>query len=167
MATIIFTKRVAVLASRKPFISSTLSSKVFFSTQGKKRKGSSSPHPPEAHGPLMAGYLEFLDEILAKTEKMTASMGALHKTYSEKKTLAATVKWMDPQDIEDLFDTAGRQKKEIEETLAELKVMMEAAKKNYAVDAPDGEPDGHLQEDIEQAELIIDQAAELKKKQQA
>jgi hypothetical protein len=154
MTVSLFTRRLNLVASR-----TSLGSTFFrgLSTQSSKNK--KPEHPEEPHGPLMAGYVEFLDEMIEKASRMEGSMSALRDTYAKKKVLSASVKWMDPVEIEALFDTAGRQKAEIEATLAELKIMMQAAKKSYGVDAPDGEPDGHIQEEMIEVEHIIEQEA--------
>jgi septation ring formation regulator EzrA len=105
---------------------------------------------------------EELDEvkyIIDHTRKIQETLGELKKTYTKKQEAilqTQTVKWMDPDEIEALFDIAGRQKKEMEEQLKALKKSIQAMKTNYAVDAPDGETDGHIEEELEEVKYIID-----------
>ena len=110
-------------------------------------------------GPMLGGYPEFLDDLKTKTDRMEASLGGLKDTYGKKQQAvlqSTTVKWMDPDEIEALFDLAGRQKREMEEQLEEMKKAIAAMKSNFAVDAPDGFSDGHIEEELEVVNDIID-----------
>ena len=112
------------------------------------------PHKPNPEGPVMAGYQEFLDDIKAKADRMEAHINDID--------YGSTVKWMDPKDIEDLMDLQATHKREMKEQLEELKNAVEAAKTNYAVDAPDGECDGDLEDEMEEVNHIIEEAAHKK-----
>lgn len=112
------------------------------------------PHKPNPEGPVFAGYQEFLDDIKAKADRMEAHINDVD--------YGSTVKWMDPKDIEDLMDLQATHKREMKEQLEELRRAVEAAKTNYAVDAPDGECDGHLEDEMEEVNHIIEEAAHKK-----
>lgn len=117
-------------------------------------------------GDMMEGYQEFLDDLKAQTDKMETSLGDLKTTYGKKQEAilrSSTIKWMDPEEIEGLFDIAGRQKKEMEEQLEAMKKSIEAMKTNFAVDGPDGESDGHMEEELEAVKHIIEDSAGSKK----
>jgi hypothetical protein len=59
--------------------------------------------------------------------------------------------------------TAEERKEELQERLDDLKVLMEKTQA-FAVDSPDGEVDGHIQEEMEEIKHIIDDAAVLEDK---
>ena len=88
----------------------------------------------------------------AKAEKMEAKL--------EK--YGSTVKWMDPADIDALMNLHKTHEKEMAEELKAMKMEIQAAKSNYAVDAPDGECDGHLEEEFEEVQHILEKRAEHK-----
>ena len=102
-------------------------------------------------GPMMGGYPEYLDDLQARTEKLAAHVHDLD--------YGSTVKWMDPKEIDALMDLAATHKRELQEQLQELQSAVQAAKTNYAVDAPDGECDGHLEDEMEEVNHIIDEEA--------
>ncbi|CAB9518433.1 expressed unknown protein [Seminavis robusta] len=107
-------------------------------------------------GPMLGGYEEFLDDLKTKTDKMEASLGNLKDTYGKKQEMMNTVKWTDPEEMEYLFDMSRRHKQEMEEQLVDIKKSIQAMKTNFAVDAPDGESDGHVEEELEAVKFIID-----------
>ena len=47
----------------------------------------------------------------------------------------------------------------LERDLASAKAMLRDAQRTFAIDAPDGESDGHIQEEMEEIKNIIDNAA--------
>jgi len=146
MSLAILARRAALVACRHSVAPTFI--RALATTTGKVDK----PNPEGMSG-------DVLDDMLEKTTKLESSMQELKETYAKKQQLSQTVKWMDPDEIEGLFDVAGRQKQEMEAQLAEMKSMVEAAKTNYAVDAPDGESDGHLEEELEQVNHIIEEAS--------
>jgi len=171
-------RRAALVASKKaPLVGS-----VFFkslSTQPTHNR--ENPHivqdgeevPVEAYdaeGHLLTGHLEYLERMLEKTTKMEESMDELKGTYNKKREVMAasphysSIKWMEFDEIENLFNTAGQQKEEISTSIAELKAMMTEAKKTYAVDAPDGETDWHMKEEMIEVDHIIADAANFKER---
>ncbi|CAB9507372.1 expressed unknown protein [Seminavis robusta] len=64
------------------------------------------------------------------------------------------------REIQVLLEEVAVSKEEIKERLAKLHVQMEEAQKIFAVDSPDGEVDGHIEEEMEEIKHIIDDAAE-------
>lgn len=62
-------------------------------------------------------------------------------------------------EIQAIFDDVAAHKEEINARLEKLQAAMADAEKTYAVDSPDGEVDGHLQEEMEEIEHIIKDAA--------
>jgi len=110
------------------------------------------PKKPNPEGPVLAGYPDYLDQMNAKAEKMEAKL--------EK--YGSTVKWMDPADIDALMNLHKTHEKEMAEELKAMKMEIQAAKSNYAVDAPDGECDGHLEEEFEEVQHILEKRAEHK-----
>jgi CHASE3 domain sensor protein len=103
------------------------------STQVKKAAPSvtKAEVPPQLH--LMAGYMEYLDTALAKTEKLDSSMKDLKKTYTKKRDLKQTIKWTDPSEMDKLFIQAEEQKEDIAREIAELRQLLQTAKKVFAV----------------------------------
>lgn len=107
---------------------------------------------------MPAGYGEFLDQMEEKTSKMEASVQALGETNAKREQLHAmsqSVKWMDPEEMEFLFHLAAKKKQELQEHLTDLQRSLAAAKSNFAVDAPDGESDGHIEEEIDTVKQIL------------
>ena len=114
------------------------------------------PTKPNPEGPVLGGYQEFLDDMITKTERMEAHMEELTARTS---TYGTTIKWMDPADIDALMDLAATHKREMQEQLQAMKENLEAAKTNFAVDGPDGECDGHLEEEFEEVKHIVEDEA--------
>lgn len=120
--------------------------------------------PVEAYdteGHLLTDHLEFLDRMLEKTTKMEESMDELKETHNKKKKALVNsphysiINMTEYIEIEDLFSTATQQKEEISKSMAELKEMMNEAKKTYAVDALDGESGRHMKEEMKEVDHII------------
>jgi hypothetical protein len=115
----------------------------------------------------MAGYMEYLDGMVDKTSELEASIVKLNATYGKAKAKMAEPgkhsadEWLDAQEIINLFEDAGKQKKDIAAQIVKLKLRMADAKKTFAVDAPDGETDGHMQEEMEEVNRIIDDDAKI------
>jgi hypothetical protein len=119
---------------------------------------------------LLAGYREYLDKMMGKTSKIESSMQALRETsLAQKKQYATgtTIKWMDASEIDKLFDESVKHKQDISTELSELKSFLQDAHQDarfYGVDAPDGESDWHVQEEMQEINHIIDDAAVLEDK---
>jgi hypothetical protein len=103
--------------------------------------------------------------MLEKTVKMEESMDELKETYNKKKEIMESrpqmIGWTEIDDMDFLFQTAKQQKEDLSLSMTELKVLMEEAKKTYAVDAPDGETDGSLKEEMEEVAHIIEDSAKI------
>jgi hypothetical protein len=121
---------------------------------------------------LMAGYREYLDQMMDKTSKIESSMQALRETsLTQKKQYAATtgtttIKWTDASEIDKLFDESVKHKDDISTELAKLQSILHEARQEfyYGVDAPDGEGDWHVREEMQEIKHIIDNAAVLEDK---
>jgi hypothetical protein len=128
-------------------------------------------HPSKTNkGQEMEGYREYLDKMMNKTSKMESSMQALQDTYAQKKrhVYGSTIKWMDASDIDRLFDESSKHKQDISTELSELKSILQDARQDaryfYGVDAPDGESDWHVHEEMQEINHIIEDAAVLEDK---
>ena len=132
-----------------------------FSTQIKKSTPSvtKTEVPPELQ--VMAGYAEHVDAMTEKADNLEKSMGDLKKTYEKKRQLKPDVKWMDSSEIDRLFIQAAEQKEDMAAEIAELKEILKSAKQIFAVDAPDGETDWHLKEEMSEVNHLIEDAAKL------
>ena len=62
-------------------------------------------------------------------------------------------------EIQAIFEDVAPHKEQINARLSKLQALIAEAEKTYAVDAPDGEVDGHLQEEMEEINHIIVDAA--------
>ena len=156
--------RTALLASQRarPYY---FARGCFMSTQTKE------PAHPDKVAPdlrVMAGYMEYLDTMIAKTKKIEESMEDLKETYAKKRDIIVT--WTDIPDIDAFFEQSGEQKAEISARLAELKTIMADAKdafavdgphEAFAVDAPDGLPDALVFEEMQEIKHIIEEEAEI------
>lgn len=114
--------------------------------------------PPELQ--VMAGYMEYIDTMLAKTTKMERQMANLEETYAKKRALRSEVKWTDASEIDKLFVVAQEQKRDMAAEIAGLKQMLLDARQVFAVDAPDGDSDGHVNEELFQVNRIIEEASQ-------
>jgi hypothetical protein len=154
-----------------------LSTKLTFSTTSETAtndhkmsdSNSRSIVPPEDYyeGHLMTDHLEYLDDILEKTVRIENSLDELLVAYAKKKELLSTstnVNWMGSHEIQDLFVSSSLQKKQMQQELSELKVLLQEAKEAalkkslVGVDAPDGISDDMIQQDMKAIEEIIDYA---------
>jgi hypothetical protein len=55
---------------------------------------------------------------------------------------------------------------ELEKELADVKKLVEENKRVFAVDAPDGESDYHIKEELEEVQHIIEDAAKVENKEE-
>jgi BMFP domain-containing protein YqiC len=88
-------------------------------------------------------------ELKAKHEKALHALDDSQGDFDIPKT---------PKQMQELHDLYHRIN-ELESDLAEVKGMLRDAKRTFAVDAPDGESDGHIQEELEEIKHIIDDSA--------
>ena len=70
------------------------------------------------------------------------------------------------KEVQAIFDDVAAHKEEINARLAKLNAAIKENLKTYAVEAPDGEVDGHILEEMEEINHIIDDAAKLEDKDQ-
>lgn len=106
---------------------------------------------PEADyykGHLMTDHLEYLDDVLEKTLKLEGSIQDLHETHEKKKALYASIGWTDSAERDELFQEDAAKQSAIQRDIEELKDFVKIAKRTFAVDAPDGTPDGYQQEEM-------------------
>jgi len=128
-----------------------------------KAKQSGVPEEDYYDGHLLADQLEYLDDMIEKTAKMEEQMKELQEQHAMAVTQAG-VKWMDAAEIDELFKSSTQKKQELAAQMAELKELMASARKTFAVDAPDGESDWHLKDEMAEINHIIDDAAVLEDK---
>jgi len=123
-----------------------------------KKKEEPLPKSAYAEGHLRTDQLEYLDrEIEQAVLLIENNMLDLKATYQEKR------KHLENQNhdaMHPLLDRAAQQKEEISSNLEQLKTLLKQSRKaqtaNFAVDAPDGEADGHLEEEMQEVEHILD-----------
>ena len=108
---------------------------------------------PEADyykGHLMTDHLEYLDDVLEKTLKLEGSIQDLHETHEKKQVIYASIGWTDSAERDELFQEDAAKKSAIQCDIEELKDFVRIAKRTFAVDAPDGTPDGYQQEEMQE-----------------
>lgn len=164
MSLIITAARRAMMrmsSASSPLSSSRLVLRAYLST-----KAQDIPHMTQADQvspklEMISGYMEHLDRVKDNTDKIHASLQELKKEHEERssKNVSTTVKWMDASDIDHFFVRTKEQQQAIEKELANLRQMMEDAKRTFAVDAPDGETDWHMKEEMDEITHIIDDQA--------
>jgi len=159
-----FARQTALAASkRSPAVTATLLRGL--SIQSNHHETEVAPPEDYYDGHLMADHLEYLEDMIEKTDMLKASMEELKLTkLAAVERASSGVKWIEAAEIDRLFDQTARQKEEITAGLAELKAKMAEARKTYAVDAPDGYPDGYFKEEMAEINHIIDDAAVLEDK---
>jgi hypothetical protein len=74
----------------------------------------SKPKRENPEGPMLVGVQDHVDNLMARAEKIEVSLKELRDTYG-KKQQAYLKLTMDPDDINGLYDFAGRQKEEIQQ----------------------------------------------------
>ena len=87
------------------------------------------------------------------TQKAAVAM-ELPSSHQHYET-ATTIKWMDPNEVDRLFNTVAKA-----QVTGDANANLSEPHRFYAVDAPDGETDGHLEEEIEEIMHIIEDAAD-------
>lgn len=108
-------------------------------------------------GHLKSDQLEFLDQQVEETVLLLEdNIKALEKTHSIKREY---LEKKNHDSIPPLMDLAAKQKKDMTENLARLKDLLQdvrvAKSIGCAVDAPDGESDGHFEEELQEVDHII------------
>lgn len=92
--------------------------------------------------------------LAAATRNPIAAVASMRALSTAANPLKA-----DPEIPSNKVDTAKMEKK-----MAEINQPIEAMQTNYAVDAPDGESDGHIEEELEEVKHIIDDTGKPRKK---
>jgi hypothetical protein len=115
--------------------------------------------PPEDYydGHLMADHLEYLDDMIEHANLLERHLDDLQVKHLRLLSATSNVKWMDAGDIEALFGPSRRAHSSMSQQL--LQTREELASRAFAVDAPDGTPDGRIQEELREVEHIIEDAA--------
>ena len=110
-------------------------------------------------GHLVADHLEYLDDVMEKSIQLESELGDLQKIYDKKQELYNNVGFTTSDEIDQLFLDAKVKKARMRAQLAEMKAIIESAKRTIAVDAPDGTPDDIVAHEMEEIGHIIDDAA--------
>ena len=100
------------------------------------------------------------DMIAFKMEKIQKTLEELKDTQEKLKAAGAppekyTIHWMDPKEIDDLFEESSKHQEEIKGQLKEMKKVVEESSKIFAVDAPDGEADAYFSETQQQVDVLL------------
>lgn len=130
---------------------------------------------PRSHqNELLAGYQEYLDQLTSSTRQIEQTLQDLETTYAKKKELHRTTTTRDDNDnssslclgvdcdeLERLFDLAQEQKKEIRQHVRDIQDIIHHHKKHsvplFAVDSPDGEVDAHLEEEVKEVAILMEE----------
>jgi hypothetical protein len=102
--------------------------------------------------------LDILEYMVERTEMMEQHLDDLNAAHED---LLASLKLMgDTSTIHSLFEPALRTALHLDQKVQEMKEkLQQAALGSYAVDAPDGEPDGRIQEEMTEIRQVIEEAA--------
>jgi hypothetical protein len=123
--------------------------------------------PPEDYydGHLVANQLEYLNDMIEHTDSLVRHLEDLqdkHRNLLLASSMSnhpgiSTIKWMEASEVDALFEPARRahstRGQHLRDTRSELQ------RRVYAVDAPDGEPDGHVKEEMAEIRHILEDAA--------
>ena len=118
-----------------------------------------SPSPKEFvpdedyyHGHLMADHLEYLEDMIDKSVQLQETVRIVKDSHA---AALDTNKKLKAQDVDRLISIARARNQEIAMQLERLQVVMDDNKKTFAVDAPDGEPDWHVIEELETVNELL------------
>jgi hypothetical protein len=117
-------------------------------------------------------YRRFLDRVMDKTTKMESSMESLKEQAAASRNNASTGSTMCASEMDALFQEQKKHKQDVSQELSEIQSLLRGFAgtaggntKLYAVDAPDGDCDGHVLEELEEvAHIIEDESAAATKK---
>ena len=104
------------------------------------------------HGHLMADHLEYLEDMIDKSVQLQETVRIVKDSHT---AALDTNKKLKAQDVDRLISIARARNQEIAMQLDRLQVVMNDSKKTFAVDAPDGEPDWHVIEELEKVNDIL------------
>lgn len=113
--------------------------------------------PPEDYinGHLLTEHLEFVEDMIQKVDELEQTTSRLKKAY--------TVKWMDPADLEALFHVSKQTSQELAAQAERIRLLVEDGKHFFAVDAPDGETDGDMEDAQHEIDHMIQESAEIQR----
>jgi hypothetical protein len=116
--------------------------------------GQSQKHTPEERAKFQAS-MEKVKQMVKEAERITAvdaPDGASDADYSEELRRVQAI-------LDHSKKATPEQREELQARMARMKTTMAEAEHTAAVDAPDGESDGHIQEELTEIRKIIDDAA--------
>jgi len=120
---------------------------------------------------LHTNQKDFRKRFSKKTDSIKMASLCLHFVARRAPTLAAAM----PRTVAAVFSRAPLSTQTVVEgmptttsqrlqtKMAEINQPLEAMKTNYAVDAPDGESDGHIEEELEEVKHIMDDTGKPRK----
>jgi hypothetical protein len=170
----LFARRLSLtVAARGPAVVRTFA-KATLTTEGAKKISETLANKPTADyydDTVMHDQFRILEDMLEKNlhnidEEEVEELRQLIKTAP--KTFAVDAPdgetdghWGEEmKEVNAILEDVAAHKDEIKARLSKLKEMMKENQKIFAVDSPDGEDDGHLKEELEEINHIIEDAAE-------
>jgi hypothetical protein len=131
--------------------------------------------PPEDYydGHLVANQLEYLNDLIEHTDLLGRHLEDLKDKHrnlllassmSNHPGITSTIKWMEVTEVDALFEPARRAHSTMRQHLQDTR--SELQRRVYAVDAPDGESDGRVQEEMMEIRNIVDDAARFENAQE-
>ena len=136
---------VSTPAAKQPFRPSHVDAKV--------------PDSDYYKGHLVADHLEYLDDVMEKSIQLESELGDLQKIYEKNQEIYNNIGFTTSDEIDQLFLDAKVKKARMRVQIAEMKAIIESAKRTIAVDAPDGTSDDFVAHEMEEIAHIIDDAA--------
>lgn len=111
------------------------------------------PEEDYYQGHLMADHLEYLEDMIDKTVQLQETVRIVKDSHVS--ALEANKK-LKAEDVDRLISLARKRNEEIAKQIESLQEILDGNRKTFAVDAPDGEPDWHVIEEMEQVKEILD-----------
>lgn len=167
MSLSLLARRAAVTVSRRFVMAQPV--RVAFSTNARKVNETLAGKldPDNTHMHDQFEILEkMLDEGLVDRQKVRALRAMMPMAVDAPDGDSDGHMAEEMKEIQAIFDDVAAHKDEINARLAKLHALMEENQKTFAVEAPDGEVDGHIMEEMEEINHIIDDAAKLEDKEQ-
>jgi hypothetical protein len=120
------------------------------------------PEEDYYNGHLLTDHLEYLDDVLEKTIHLEEAMANLQDIRLRKKQAVERLKERNSDEVEGLFRQADHQSETVRKHIVSIKETVQAAKQRmspFAVDAPDGTPDGYMKEECSEIQKLINKSA--------
>jgi hypothetical protein len=120
------------------------------------------PEEDYYNGHLLTDHLEYLDDVLEKTIHLEEAMADLQDIRQRKKQAVDRLKERSSDEVEGLFRQADHQSETVRKHIVSIKETVQAAKQRmspFAVDAPDGTPDGYVKEESTEIQKLINKSA--------